>query len=66
MEAMDVEQAIAMMEDMETEVESCSDSKSNRYSESKSEMSDSSMESCSSENDISSNEPRPKLYCYVT
>ena len=33
MEAMDVEQAIAMMEDMETEVESCSDSDSSKYSE---------------------------------
>ena len=29
MEAMDVEQAIAMMEDIETEVEGCSDSDSN-------------------------------------
>ena len=59
MEAMDVEQAIVMMEDMETKMESCSDSDSSRYSESKSEMSDSSMESCSSEYDISSSEPRP-------
>ena len=30
MEAMDVEQAIAMMEDIETEVEGCSDSHSNK------------------------------------
>ena len=30
MEAMDVEQAIAMMEDIETEVEVCSDSDSNK------------------------------------
>ena len=29
MEAMDVEQAIAMMQDIETEVEGCSDSDSN-------------------------------------
>ena len=29
MEAIDVEQAIAMMEDIETEVEGCSDSDSN-------------------------------------
>ena len=30
MEAMDVEKAIAMMEDIETEVEGCSDSDSNK------------------------------------
>ena len=51
MELMDVEQAIIMMEYMETEVESSSDSDSSKYSELKSEMSGSSMESCSSDND---------------
>ena len=30
MEAMDVQQEIAMMEDMETEMEGCSDSESNK------------------------------------
>ena len=30
MEAMDIEQAIALMEDIETEVECCSDSDSNK------------------------------------
>ena len=49
MEVMDVEQAIIMMEDMETEVESSSDSDSSKYSELKSEMSGSSMESCNSD-----------------
>ena len=51
MELMDVEQAIIMMEDMETEVESSSDSDSSKYSELKSEMSGSNMEICSSDND---------------
>ena len=35
MEAMDIEQAIVMMEDMEREVESCSDSDISTSSESK-------------------------------
>ena len=51
---MDVEQAIIMMEDMETEMDSCSDSDSSRYKESKSEMSDNSVESSRSGDDIGS------------
>ena len=40
-------------------MESYSDSDSSKYRESNSEMSDSSMEGCSSEDDISSSERRP-------